>query len=83
MVGLDRARGVGRAEQAVPEDLARRPTLSDAQLAELGEVGKVIARHFEFEADVEWAYQGGALYVLQARRIRNLAPPPQAAEPSA
>lgn len=75
MVTIDDARGAGRAERDVPEELATRATLSKAQLAELGAAGKEIARHFGFEADVEWAYQGGTLYVLQARRIRNLAQP--------
>ena len=74
MVTIDGAKGVGRAERAVPEELADRPTLSETQLVELGTVGKEIARHFDFEADVEWAYQDGKLYILQARRIRNLAP---------
>lgn len=46
-------------------------TLSDAQLVDLGELGKKIEQHFGFNADVEWAYQRGVLYILQARRIRN------------
>jgi phosphoenolpyruvate synthase/pyruvate phosphate dikinase len=72
MVTIDRTRGAGRAEQDVPQELANRSTLSESQLAEVGAAGKNIARHFGFEADVEWAYQNGVLYVLQARRIRNL-----------
>jgi pyruvate, water dikinase len=74
MFMLDATKGAGRAERAVPEELASRSTLSELQLAELGTVGTQIARHFDFEADVEWAYQNGELYVLQARPIRNLAP---------
>jgi pyruvate,water dikinase len=73
MVTIDDARGAGRSEREVPEELAEQATLSDAQLAELGAAGKEIARHFGFEVDMEWAYQDGTLYVLQARRIRNLA----------
>jgi pyruvate,water dikinase len=70
MVTIDQDRGAGRVERAVPEELADRQTLTEAQLAELGAAGKEIARHFGFEADVEWAYEDGVLYVLQARRIR-------------
>jgi pyruvate,water dikinase len=73
MVTIDRERGAGRTERPVPAELAERSTLSDMQLEELGRVGKAVARHFGFEADVEWAYRGGELYVLQARRIRDLA----------
>jgi pyruvate,water dikinase len=72
MVTVDPARGSGRAEQDVPPELAAAPTLSEAQLAELGRVGIDIAGHFAFEADVEWAYKHETLYILQARRIRNL-----------
>jgi pyruvate,water dikinase len=78
MVTIDRTRGAGRTEQAVPDELASRATLTDAQLEELGATGVEIARHFGFEADIEWAYQHGVLYILQARRIRNLAEPPAA-----
>jgi pyruvate, water dikinase len=74
MVTIDEEQGGGRAERPVPEELASTPTLSDAQLQELGAAGRLIEQHFGFEADVEWAYEDGDLYVLQARRVRNLAP---------
>jgi pyruvate, water dikinase len=74
MVTIDEQQGAGRAERPVPEELASTATLSDAQLEELGAAGRAIEEHFGFEADVEWAYDGGELYVLQARRVRNLAP---------
>jgi pyruvate,water dikinase len=74
MVTIDQEKGAGRAERPVPEQLSSAPTLSDSQLEELGGAGKVIEEHFGFEADVEWAYERGELYVLQARRVRNLAP---------
>lgn len=70
MVTVDQARGSGRKEQPVPPERANAPTLSDAQLVELGEVSKKIERHFNFNADIEWAYQNGTLYILQTRRIR-------------
>jgi phosphoenolpyruvate synthase/pyruvate phosphate dikinase len=74
MVTIDDTRGAGRAQRPVPDELADRPTLSADQLAELGAVGREIAAHFGFEADVEWAYRDGVLIVLPARRIR---PPPR------
>jgi pyruvate,water dikinase len=71
MVTMDEDHGSGRKEQPVPSERATAPTLCDAQLVELGEVSKKIERHFGFSADIEWAYQGDTLYILQARRIRN------------
>lgn len=74
MVIMDDGKGSGRKEAAVPPDRATTPTLSDAQLAELGATGKQIEQYFNFNADIEWAYQGGLLYILQTRRIQNLNP---------
>ncbi len=70
MVTMDYERGSGRKEQPVPPERATAATLSAAQLAELGETGRKIEQHFNFSADIEWAYQNGALYILQTRRIR-------------
>ena len=71
MVIMDGDKGSGRKEQAVPPERATAPTLSDTQLVELGEMSKKIEQHFNFNADIEWAYQNGALYILQTRRIRH------------
>lgn len=73
MVTMDEDKGSGRTEKLVPPERATAPTLSEAQLVELGQTSKVIEQHFNFSADIEWAYQNGKLYILQARRIRNLA----------
>jgi pyruvate,water dikinase len=72
MVTMDVGRGSGRLEQAVPPARASEPTLSEAQLAELGRTSKGIEDHFGFNVDMEWAYQDGTLYVLQARQIRKV-----------
>ncbi|KRT64027.1 MAG: phosphoenolpyruvate synthase, pyruvate, water dikinase [Chloroflexi bacterium CSP1-4] len=72
MVTMDLGRGSGRLEQAVPPERSSEPTLSDAQLVELGRTSKGIEDHFGFNVDMEWAYQDGILYVLQARRIRHV-----------
>jgi pyruvate,water dikinase len=72
MVTMDLGRGSGRLEQAVPPERASEPTLSEAQLIELGRTSKGIEDHFGFHVDMEWAYQDGILYVLQARRIRGV-----------
>jgi len=71
MVIMDGDKGSGRKEQAVPPERATTPTLSDTQLVELGEMSKKIEQYFNFNADIEWAYQNGALYILQTRRIRH------------
>ncbi len=64
--------GSGREEKAVPPHQVDLQTLSHDQLMELGRMGKRIEQHFGFKADVEWAYHGGTLYILQTRKIRGL-----------
>jgi pyruvate,water dikinase len=73
MVTMDDGTGSGRVERPVPPERAGEPTLSDAQLVELAQTSKRIEDHFGFPIDMEWAYEAGTLYVLQARRIRTLA----------
>ena len=75
MVVMDNDKGWGRKEIPVPSDRSSRPALSDAQLAELCAVGRRIEDHFAFPADIEWAFHHDTLYVLQARKIRNLDTP--------
>ena len=72
MVVADDGRGCGRIELPVPLDRAAMPTLADAQLHELAELGRRIEAHFGFNVDIEWAYENGQLHILQARKIRDL-----------
>ena len=72
MITMDLGKGSGRLEGPVPPERASEPTLSEAQLAELGRTSKTIEDHFGFNVDMEWAFQDGILYVLQARRIRGI-----------
>lgn len=71
MVTMDAAKGSGRIELPVPPERANEPTLSDAELLELGRTSRTVEDHFGFNVDMEWAFQDGLLYVLQARRVRQ------------
>ena len=51
-------------------------TLSDAQLGELTNVMCRIEELYEKPTDIEWAYAGGQLHVLQARPITTYVPLP-------
>jgi pyruvate,water dikinase len=72
MVVADDGRGSGRIELPVPVERATLTTLSDTQLLELADFARRIEAHFGFNVDVEWAYENGRLYILQARKIRDL-----------
>ncbi|MEV0382535.1 PEP/pyruvate-binding domain-containing protein [Nonomuraea sp. NPDC050643] len=50
--------------------------LPDAALAELTRLGGEVAAHFGRPQDIEWAYAGGRVHLLQARPMTALPPPP-------
>lgn len=58
-------------------------SLQDGQLQALTEAVIAIERHFDRPFDMEWAFAGGRLYVLQARPIVRLAQPAGAKKPGA
>jgi len=72
MCDLDRMKGFGRVDCDIPPELMEKATLSEAQLRNLGEIGRSIERHFEHPQDIEWAYEAGRLYILQSRNIKGL-----------
>lgn len=47
-----------------------RPTLTDDQIAELCRTACIIEEHYGCCQDIEWAYEKGCLYVLQARTAK-------------
>ncbi|GAA3531679.1 hypothetical protein GCM10022419_008360 [Nonomuraea rosea] len=50
--------------------------LPGAVLDELAGLGKQVAAHFGRPQDIEWAYAGGRVHLLQARPMTALPPPP-------
>jgi hypothetical protein len=71
----------GTFEQPVPLAEVNQLCLDDAQLAALSELGLRCEKVYGPRRDIEWAFQDGALYLLQCRavttgRARNQAPPP-------
>ncbi len=66
----------GTTERPLGPEKADGPTLDDAQLVRLTEMGLNIEHHFGAPQDVEWAYADGRFWVLQARPITILPPAP-------
>ncbi|HEX5914667.1 MAG TPA: PEP/pyruvate-binding domain-containing protein, partial [Rubrobacter sp.] len=67
----------GTAERPLEPERAAQPTIDDAQLARLAQIGVDIEDHFGPPQDIEWAYDAdGRFWVLQARPITNLPPVP-------
>lgn len=71
-----RARPGGGTEQVDGSAIAGIPALPDRVLCQLARTGAAIQRHFGGPQDIEWAWDGKALFILQARPITALPPPP-------
>jgi pyruvate,water dikinase len=67
----DAPEGVSAAE--VPEPQATQPALTDEQVLAIADLARQTSRHFGRPQDIEWAIQGGTLYLLQSRPITTLA----------
>jgi pyruvate,water dikinase len=57
--------------KAVDSDKVDEPTLSDSELSELCKTATMIEKHYGYPQDIEWAFEKGALYILQARRAKT------------
>lgn len=64
----------GTLERDVDSEARGRYCLDDAALAALRDVGLRVERHFGRPQDIEWAFEGAVLHVLQSRPITSLAP---------
>ncbi len=57
-------------------DAGTKQVLPDSTILELTELGRTIAELFEGPQDIEWAWAGNALFLLQSRSITSLFPLP-------
>ncbi len=56
----------------VPEDMKEKQVLTDEEIKELAKIGINIENHYKKPMDVEWAYEKGKFYMVQARPITTL-----------
>lgn len=59
-------------KREVPEDQAKARVLSEEELREIGQLGKKVEEHYGSPQDMEWAIEGGKLYLLQSRPVTVL-----------
>ena len=72
-VALARAPDAGTQQVAIEGDRARRLCLTDAELTQLAQLGEHCERVFGGARDIEWAYAGETLHLLQCRPITRSA----------
>lgn len=59
----------GTVEREVPPELRERPCLDDEQLEQLGRLADRCEQVYGPARDIEWAFAGGQLYLLQCRAV--------------
>jgi pyruvate,water dikinase len=64
----------GLVERAVPECRASRACLEDTDITKLWDLATLVGERIGERRDLEWAIEGGRLYVLQDRPITGLPP---------
>jgi len=64
------AKGGGAEWVEVEPEKVNQPTLTETQLTEICTTACMIEDHYGYAQDIEWAYEKGDLYILQARRAR-------------
>jgi pyruvate,water dikinase len=67
----------GGGVENVSVDEAERQTLSSDQIRQLAALGQAVQKEYGAPQDIEWAFAGGKLYLLQSRPITSLFPVPQ------
>ncbi len=67
------------ARAVAPARLAQ-PTLTDAQVVRLVQLGRRIEAHFGHPQDIEWCLAEGDFWIVQSRPITTLFPIPEAAD---
>ncbi len=64
--------GTGTMRRKVEERRRNRLSIKPAQLKELVREGIRIEEHYGRPMDIEWAFAGGRLYILQARAVTTI-----------
>jgi phosphohistidine swiveling domain-containing protein len=65
--------GEGVVPEVLPEVKSGLPALTDRQVTAVAELARAAARHAGRPQDIEWAWAGGKLWLLQSRPITALA----------
>ncbi|VVB73859.1 putative phosphoenolpyruvate synthase [uncultured archaeon] len=64
--------GEKNVKASIKKDFQQMQKLSDAQIQELARIGRNIEKHYGWPQDIEWAVEGGKVYIVQSRPITTL-----------
>ena len=80
-VAIRSVAGGGTVEEKIPTERAEQLCLDDGQLAELSQLALRCEQVYGMARDIEWAFAGGTLYLLQCRAVTAGASHEKEAEP--
>lgn len=64
----------GTIEEQVPSELVEQPCLEDGHLEQLNRLAGKCEEVYGLARDIEWAFAGGELYLLQCRAVTRAGP---------
>jgi pyruvate,water dikinase len=73
----------GTVEEKIPTDRAEQLCLNEEQLAQLNQLAATCEQAYGPARDIEWAFAGGTLYLLQCRAVTTGRSPEQEAKSEA
>lgn len=56
----------------IKKDFQQVQKLTDQQIQELAKIGRNIEKHYGWPQDIEWAVEGGKIFIVQSRPITTL-----------
>lgn len=68
LVGRDK----GNKMITISKAFQKKQKLPDEKIVELAKIGQAIEKHYFFPQDIEWAYEGGKLYIVQTRPVTTI-----------
>jgi len=56
----------------VPSDMREKLVLSDEEILQLSDQAVILEKHYGIPQDIEWAFEGGKMFILQSRPITTI-----------
>ncbi len=56
----------------VPSDMREKLVLSDEEILQLSDQAEILEKHYGIPQDIEWAFKGGEMFILQSRPITTI-----------
>ena len=66
-------RGLDNKEVSIPPGEGKKQKIDDKHIIALAQIVTAVEKHYFFPQDIEWAMEGGQIYIVQSRPITTMA----------